>query len=136
VPVNFLIPIDGTPLQGRWLLTPQRCLRILALFRFHFPDVEVRIAGGREVHLRSLQPLGLHIANSIFAGDYLTTEGQEAGADRRMIEDLGFVVEGMEEATLPREREAVADMATAAEAHPDLVRLRHRGAGTELPANA
>src|SRR5439155_25837333 len=120
VPVNFLIPIDGTPLQGRWELTPQRCLRILALFRFYFPDVEVRIAGGREVHLRSLQPLGLMIANSIFAGDYLTTEGQPAGADLDLTRDLGFVVEGLEEPTLPRDR---AD---------DLVRVRRRGAGTEL----
>jgi|GEM_PF-3798181 len=32
VPINFLIPIDGTPLMGRFELTPQRCLRILALF--------------------------------------------------------------------------------------------------------
>jgi len=123
VPINFLIPIDGTPLAGRWELTPQRCLRILALFRFCFPDVEVRIAGGRELHLRSLQPLGLLIANSMFAGDYLTTEGQPADADRQMIADLGFVIEGAGEVTLPRER-------------PDMVHLRQRGAGTDVPANA
>ena len=123
VPINFLIPIDGTPLAGRWELTPQRCLRILALFRFCFPDVEVRIAGGRELHLRSLQPLGLLIANSMFAGDYLTTEGQPADADRQMIADLGFVIEGAGEATLPRER-------------PGMVHLRRRGAGTDVPANA
>jgi biotin synthase len=122
VPINFLIPIDGTPLAGRFELTPQRCLRILALYRFYFPDVEVRIAGGREVHLRSLQPLGLMIANSIFAGDYLTTEGQPAGADLQMIADLGFTVEGSGEVTLPRDRAGVS--------------LRRRGAGTELPANA
>ena len=122
VPINFLIPIDGTPLAGRWELTPQRCLRILALFRFFFPDVEVRIAGGRELHLRSLQPLGLLIANSIFAGDYLTTEGQPAGADRLTIAYLVFVIEGMDEPSLPRERS-------------ELVHLRRRGAGTDAPAN-
>jgi biotin synthase len=122
VPINFLIPIDGTPLAGRFELTPQRCLRILALYRFYFPDVEVRIAGGREVHLRSLQPLGLMIANSIFAGDYLTTEGQPAGADLRMIADLGFEVEGAKEATLPRDRAPFS--------------LRRRGAGTNTPANS
>ena len=98
VPINFLIPINGTPLQGRWELTAQ-LPQILALFRFYFPDVEVRIAGGREVHLRSLQPLGLMIANSIFAGDYLTTEGQPASADLQMIRDLGFEVEAMGEAS-------------------------------------
>jgi len=117
VPVNFLIPITGTPLQGRWELTPQRCLKILALFRFYFPDVEVRIAGGREVHLRSLQPLGLYIANSIFAGDYLTTEGQLATADADMVRDLGFEIEGMGERTLPRERD-------------ELVRIRRSGVGS------
>ena len=139
VPINFLIPIDGTPLAGKFELTPQKCLRILALFRFYFPDVEVRIAGGREVHLRSLQPLGLMIANSIFAGDYLTTEGQPAGTDIRMIEDLGFVVEGMDERTLPRERADMEPEGAVIGAHPipeELVKLRRRGAGTDLPANA
>jgi biotin synthase len=123
VPVNFLIPIKGTPLDQRWSLTPQRCLRILAMVRLVCPDVEVRIAGGREIHLRTLQPLALHLANSLFLGDYLTSEGQDGDLDLRMIEDLGFVVEGAQEPTLPSHRH-------------DLVKLRRRGAGTDLPANA
>ena len=94
VPVNFLMPFEGTPLAGHFDLTPAHCLRVLALFRFVFPDVEVRIAGGREMHLRSLQALGLHIANSIFLGDYLTSEGAPGSADLQMIADAGFVVEG------------------------------------------
>ncbi|CAM5555419.1 Biotin synthase [Streptomyces violaceorubidus] len=85
VPVNFLIPMEGTPLATEWHLTPQRCLRILAMTRFVCPDVEVRIAGGREVHLRTMQPLALHLANSIFLGDYLTSEGQAGHADLEMI---------------------------------------------------
>ncbi|MFF2662532.1 biotin synthase BioB [Kitasatospora sp. NPDC058032] len=191
VPVNFLIPFEGTPLAKEWNLTPQRCLRILAMVRFVNPDTEVRIAGGREVHLRSLQPLGLHIANSIFLGDYLTSEGQAGQADLDMIRDAGFEVEGMGESTLPRHRADVAadaaqapaaggcgtapaaggcgtgggcgpcgghapghahgDAATEAghadaghdtpetaadEARTDLVRVRRRGAGTELAPNA
>lgn len=88
VPVNFLIPFEGTPLAKEWNLTPQRCLRILAMVRFVCPDVEVRIAGGREVHLRTLQPLALHLANSIFLGDYLTSEGQAGKADLEMIADM------------------------------------------------
>jgi biotin synthase len=123
VPVNFLIPFEGTPLEGRWELTPQRCLRILAMVRFVFPDVEVRVAGGREIHLRSLQPLALHIANSIFVGDYLTSEGQPGRADLDMIADAGYVVEGATEDTLPEHRR-------------DLVRLRLRGAGTKVAPNA
>ncbi|WP_329458978.1 biotin synthase BioB [Streptomyces sp. NBC_01497] len=104
VPVNFLIPFEGTPLAKEWNLTPQRCLRILAMTRFVCPDVEVRLAGGREVHLRTLQPLALHLVNSIFLGDYLTSEGQEGKKDLEMIADAGFVVEGADETTLPGHR--------------------------------
>ncbi|MEO1592946.1 MAG: biotin synthase BioB [Cyanobacteria bacterium J06632_22] len=93
VPVNFLIPIPGTPFAGRSELTPQRCLKILCLFRFLLPSQEIRIAGGREVHLRSQQPLALYAANSIFVGDYLTTPGQSAQQDYAMIQDAGFVLE-------------------------------------------
>lgn len=93
VPLNFLIPIPGTPFAERKELTPQRCLRILCLFRLLLPSQEIRIAGGREVHLRSLQPLGLYAANSIFVGDYLTTPGQSAERDFDMIRDAGFIIE-------------------------------------------
>src|SRR5580704_16980418 len=123
VPVNFLIPFEGTPLGGEWNLTPQRCLRILAMVRFVCPDAEVRLAGGREIHLRSLQPLALHIVNSIFLGDYLTSEGQPGHRDLEMIADAGFTVEGADERTMPAHRR-------------DLVRVRRRGPGTTLPANA
>jgi biotin synthase len=122
VPVNFLIPFEGTPLGGRWDLTPARCLRILALFRFVFPDVEVRLAGGREIHLRTVQPLALHLANAIFLGDYLTSEGAPGADDLAMIADSGFVVEGREETTLPAGRAAQ-------------VAVRRRGAGTGVAAN-
>ncbi len=124
VPLNFLIPIDGTPMAGRRELTPQRCLRILALYRFMFPDTEIRIAGGREVHLRSVQGLGLELANSIFVGDYLTTEGQEANADLDLLADWGFVPleidgPGAADATVP----------TARSRRDDGVRIRRRGVG-------
>jgi biotin synthase len=49
------------------------------------------------MHLRSLQPLGMYPANSIFVGDYLTTKGQSPEEDYRMIEDLGFVITRNEE---------------------------------------
>jgi biotin synthase len=124
VPVNFLIPFEGTPLADEWNLTPQRCLRILAMVRFVCPDAEVRLAGGREVQLRSMQPLALHLVNSLFLGDYLTSEGQAGKADLEMIADAGFVVEGAEETTMPAHRT------------DELVVARRRGAGTELPPNA
>jgi biotin synthase len=155
VPVNFLIPFEGTPLAKEWNLTPARCLRILAMVRFVCPDVEVRLAGGREVHLRTLQPLALHLANSIFLGDYLTSEGRAAKTDLEMITDAGFEVEGMDQITLPEHRmdaaavgcgshggdghrpcgDSANPVATGA-ARTSLVTVRRRGAGTNLPPNA
>lgn len=93
IPVNFLNPIPGTPLENHRELSPLQCLKALALFRMICPSKEIRISGGREIHLRSLQALGLYAANSIFIGDYLTTKGQDSTADYQMIEDLGFEVD-------------------------------------------
>ena len=90
IPLNFLIPIAGTPLGGTEYLTPQKCLAILCLFRLVNPSKEIRIAGGREYHLRSFQPLGLYVADSIFIGDYLTTRGELPERDMQMLEDAGF----------------------------------------------
>lgn len=123
IPVNFLMPFDGTPFEDTWELTPLRCLKILAMARLVCPDKEIRIAGGREMHLRSLQAQALHLANSIFLGDYLTSEGQAAEADLAMITDNGFAVLGSDEASLPED----ADHDPA---------IRRRGAGTELQPNA
>ena len=101
--MNFLTPIEGTPLAGQSELTPSYCLKVLAMFRLVNPDREIRIAGGREMHLRSLQPLGLYAANSIFVGDYLTTKGQVPEADYDMIRDMGVeVVESGEAATVTK----------------------------------
>jgi biotin synthase len=92
IPINFLNPIDGTPLAGRDDLNPRYCLKVLAMLRLVNPDREIRIAGGRELHLGSMQALGLYAANSIFVGDYLTTKGQPPEADIQMIRDLGFEI--------------------------------------------
>lgn len=93
IPVNFLHPIKGTPLEASSFLTPMKCLKILCLFRFVNPASEIRAAGGREVNLRSVQALTFYAANSIFVEGYLTTPGQQAREARQMIEDLGFEVE-------------------------------------------
>lgn len=94
VPVNFLDPRPGTPFHGKPNpLNPNDCLRALAMVRFVIPQTEVRIAGGRETTLRSLQPLALYPANSMFTAGYLTTGGQDYETDKRMIEDAGFEIE-------------------------------------------
>jgi len=94
IPVNFLIPIEGNPLQADGSLTPERCLRTLALVRFVNPRAEIRAAGGREGHLRSLEPLALYPANSLFVEGYLTTRGDAVADTYRMIRDAGFEIEG------------------------------------------
>jgi len=93
IPMNFLYPAEGTPMQGQKNLTPQRCLKILCLFRFLHPRTELRVAGGREFNLRSLQALALYPADSLFVGGYLTTPGMPADEAWQMIEDLGFEVD-------------------------------------------
>ena len=104
IPLNFLNSIDGTPLEGTNKLSPRDCLRALAMMRLVNPASEIRIAGGREIHLGSLQPLGLYAANSMFVGDYLTTKGQLPEADYKMIEEMGFVITRGAEAAEPAPR--------------------------------
>jgi biotin synthase len=94
IPVNFLIPIEGNPLQGDGSLTPERCLRVLALMRLVNPAAEVRISAGREGHIRSLGALALWPANSLFVEGYLTTQGADEQETYQMIEDAGFEVLG------------------------------------------
>ncbi len=118
IPVNFLIPFDGTPLAGTNELDPRRSLLILAVVRLMCPDRELRIAGGRELHLRSLQPLSLHVANSLFLGDYLTSEGQDAQADLDMIVDGGFEVVGQTDTAGLRAELAAHRAAHAAATEP------------------
>ncbi len=91
-PINFLDPREGTDLEDHERVTPNDCLRTLAMFRFVLTYAEVRIAGGRETCLRNLQPLSLYPANSMFTNGYLTTGGQDFNADKQMIEDAGFEV--------------------------------------------
>lgn len=93
IPVNFLHAIEGTPLEHQERTHPIKTLKVLALMRFVNPTKEIRVSGGREFNLRTLQPFALYAANSIFVGDYLTTKGQQVQTDHHIIEDLGFDIE-------------------------------------------
>lgn len=93
VPVNFLDPRPGTPLAERPRIEPTYALKVLCLFRFLHPRADLRVAGGREVTLRSLQALALYPANSIFTSGYLTTGGAAPSHDHQMIRDMGFELE-------------------------------------------
>lgn len=94
IPVNFLIPIDGNQVISDGSLTPQRCLRALCLMRLANPRAEIRVAGGREGHLREMQSLALWPANSLFVEGYLTTRGDGVEHTYRMIREAGFEIDG------------------------------------------
>jgi len=93
IPVNFFIPIEGTTLNPSHQLTPDFCLRVLCLFRFLNPKSEIRIAAGRELHLRSMEVMALYPANSLFLDGYLNTKGEERIRTLEMIRDAGFSIE-------------------------------------------
>ncbi len=97
VPVNFYMHIPGSRLGEVGQLTPEYCLRVLCLFRFVHPDAEVRAAGGREINLRSLQPLALYAVNSLFCEGYLNSSGQALENTKAMICDAGYVIGQVEE---------------------------------------
>ena len=92
IPVNFLIPIPGNALSEVSNLTPEYCLRVLCLYRFLNPTAEIRIAAGREVHLRNMEVMALYPANSLFVEGYLNTRGASRRQTLQMIKDAGFTI--------------------------------------------
>ncbi len=91
IPVNFLNPVPGTPMEGRRELTPTSCLRIIAMLRLTNPAREIIVCGGREVNLRGLQSLMFAAgATGTMVGNYLTTTGRPAEEDLAMLRDLGL----------------------------------------------
>lgn len=90
VPVNFLHPVGGTPLETAPRLTPERCLKAACLFRLLNPRSEVRAAGGRELNLGSRQGELFFAVNSIFVNGYLTTPGLAYAQTLELIERAGF----------------------------------------------
>lgn len=93
IPINFLLTIEGTPLGTLQPIDPDFGLRVLCLMRLLNPDKEVRVAAGRETHLRGRQERALCAANSLFVDGYLTTPGQAASDVRLWIEAAGYHVE-------------------------------------------
>ena len=93
IPVNLLVPIEGNLLSPQESnLTPDFILRILCLFRFLNPASEIRVAAGRELHLRSLEVMALYPANSLFLQGYLNAKGSSNSRTLRMIKDAGFSI--------------------------------------------
>ena len=93
VPLNFLNPIKGTPLETSNVLDSVELLKLISIFRFILPKKQIRICGGRERNLGDSQHLIFYAgADAIIIGDYLTTKGNPAGQDLEMISDLGLEI--------------------------------------------
>jgi biotin synthase len=93
VPINFLMPVPGTPLAAATPIPPLEALHAIALFRLILPDKEIRICGGRGTALGRLHPLVfLSGADGFMIGNYLTRTGLDPNDDIRMIGDLGLEI--------------------------------------------
>ncbi|HEX9860376.1 MAG TPA: biotin synthase BioB [Nitrospirota bacterium] len=93
VPLNFLMPIPGTPLADAPPISPLDALRTIALFRLILPETEIRVCGGRVKGLGELHPLiFMSGANGVLTGDYLTTTGRDYCRDLNMLSALGLEV--------------------------------------------
>ncbi len=91
VPLNFLMPIMGTPLEKVTAITPLEALLSIALFRLLLPAKQIRVCAGRGAALGSLHPLIFMAgADGFLIGNYLTTIGLDPADDLKIIQDLGL----------------------------------------------
>lgn len=97
IPLNFLIPIPGTPLGGQRRLERDEILRIVAIFRHINPKAWIRIAAGRNYFDNGGAALFSSGANASITGDMLTTVGNSTAQDREMLKSMGFVLKDRSE---------------------------------------
>ncbi len=90
IPLNFLMPIEGTPLQNAPGVTPLEALKIIAMFRFTNPKAELRLCGGREQNLRDFHGMAVLMTNAMMVGGYLTRAGRDIKKDYQLLKDLNF----------------------------------------------
>ncbi len=93
VPVNFLLPITGTPLASAQNLTPLRCLKILAVLRYILPNKDILLCGGRKYNLAEMEKLAFWAgASGLMIGNYLTVKGQGVNEDLALLREGGLQV--------------------------------------------
>lgn len=91
IPINFLTPIPGTLLGHRETLLPLEGLKVIALYRYILPNVEIRVCGGRMITLMDYNSfIFMAGADGLLIGNYLTTIGRPPEDDIRFIKQSGF----------------------------------------------
>ena len=95
LPINFLLPIPGTPLEhaDMSVLSTAYCMKVLCLARLLVPKADIRCAAGREVYFKGEEKNLLRVVDSIFASGYLTAGGQGIRDTIQAIEAAGFTYE-------------------------------------------
>ena len=95
LPINFLLPIPGTPLEHADIstLTTAYCMKVLCLARLLVPKADIRCAAGREIYFKGEEKNLLKVVDSIFASEYLTADGQGIEDTINTIIDAGFTYE-------------------------------------------
>ncbi|NPB06408.1 MAG: biotin synthase BioB [Aquificae bacterium] len=88
VPLNFLMPIEGTPLENAPGVEPLEALKVIAAFRFALPTATLRLCGGREKTLRDFHGMAVLMVNALMVGGYLTRAGRDVRKDYQLLKDL------------------------------------------------
>lgn len=92
IPINCLVPIEGTPLEGSEPVDSMELVRLIATTRIAFPKARVRLSAGRDRMSRELQVLCfLAGANSVFFGEkLLTASNPSADSDADLFRSMGL----------------------------------------------
>ena len=93
IPVNFFLPVPGHNVAHASSLSPDYCLRILCVYRIANPSAEIRIAAGREIHLKDKQQEAFRVGNSLFVSGYLNVKGSDARETYNLIRNAGFEID-------------------------------------------
>jgi biotin synthase len=116
VPVNMLVQVEGTPLNGKAAVDPIEFVRVIAVARIVLPQSMVRLSAGRMEMSDELQALCFCAgANSIFAGDkLLTTANPSEDTDRALLDKLGmrFVESSKTSSSTVKESNSMQDCTT------------------------
>ena len=93
IPMNFLVPVAGTRLEGLEPMQPLDILRSIVMFRCTNPRAEIKVCAGR-LHLRDLQAMIFYAgATGMMVGQLLTVAGRSVPTDLQMLKDLELLHE-------------------------------------------
>ncbi|MFH1837875.1 MAG: biotin synthase BioB [Candidatus Omnitrophota bacterium] len=89
VPMNFLVPVKGTPFETRGKMSAIDAIRSIAIFRIILEHITIKVAAGRETVLKDFQSMMYTAgANGMMVGGYLTVQGRSPEEDQHLIEEI------------------------------------------------